>query len=170
MENIILIGMPGVGKSTVGIVLAKVLGYDFIDSDLLIQRSEGKLLWQIMRDVGNDGFNRIEERINSEIQTDRSVIATGGSVVYGKKAMEHLRSIGTVIYLEADCATLAMRLGDLNRRGVVLRPGQGLSGLYEERAPLYRKYAHITVPVGEKTVPEAVAAIEEALRLFPAQA
>lgn len=164
MNNIVLTGMPGVGKSTIGIVLAKVLGYDFIDSDLLIQKSEGKLLWQIMRDVGNDEFNRIEERINSEIEADSSVIATGGSVIYGPKAMEHLRSIGTVVYLEADCATLAARLGDLTRRGVVFQPGQGLSDLFAERVPLYRKYAHITVPVGDKTVPEAVAAIEKMLQ------
>lgn len=164
-NNVILIGMPGVGKSTVGIVLAKVLGYDFIDSDLLIQKAEGRLLWQIMRDVGNEEFNRIEERVNSGICADRSVIATGGSVIYGPRAMEHLRSIGTVVYLEADCATLAGRLGDLTRRGVVFRPGQGLADLYQERTPLYRKYAHITIQAGDQTVPETVAAIEAALRL-----
>lgn len=163
MNNIILIGMPGVGKSTIGIILAKVLGYDFIDSDLLIQKSEGKLLWQIMRDAGNEGFNRIEERVNSGILAERSVIATGGSVIYGPEAMEHLRSIGTVVYLEADCPTLAARLGDLTRRGVVLQPGQGLADLYAQRVPLYQKYAHLTVPVGDRTVPEAVEAITEAL-------
>lgn len=164
MNNIILTGMPGVGKSTIGIVLAKVLGYDFIDSDLLIQRAEGKLLWQIMQEVGNDEFNRIEERVNCGITADRSVIATGGSVIYGAKAMEHLRSIGTVIYLEADCPTLAGRLGDLTKRGVVFRSGQGLADLYAERTPLYRKYAHITVSVGNRTVQEAVSLIETALR------
>ncbi len=163
MNNVILIGMPGVGKSTVGIVLAKVLGYDFIDSDLLIQKSEGKLLWQIMRDRGNEEFNHIEERVNCAISADRSVIATGGSVVYGAKAMEHLRSIGTVVYLKADCPTLAERLGDLTKRGVVFRPGQGLADLYAERAPLYEKYAHLTVPVGNLSVQEAVADIETAL-------
>lgn len=164
MNNVILIGMPGVGKSTIGIVLAKVLGYDFIDSDLLIQKSEGKLLWQIMRDAGNDEFNRIEERVNCAIDAERSVIATGGSVVYGAKAMEHLRSIGTVVYLEADCLTLASRLGDLTKRGVVFRPGQKLSDLYAERIPLYEKYAHLTVPVGNRSVQDAVADIETALR------
>ncbi len=164
MNNVILIGMPGVGKSTIGIVLAKVLGYDFIDSDLLIQKSEGKLLWQIMRDAGNDEFNRIEERVNCSISAERSVIATGGSVVYGAKAMEHLRSIGTIVYLEADCRTLAGRLGDLTRRGVVFRPGQGLAELYAERTPLYEKYAQLTIPVGSLSVQEAVADIEAALR------
>ena len=87
MDNIILIGMPGVGKSTVGIVLAKVLGYDFIDSDLLIQKAEGKLLWQIMREMGNDAFNRIEERVNCAISAERSVIATGGSVASGRRVL-----------------------------------------------------------------------------------
>lgn len=163
MNNIILIGMPGAGKSTIGIVLAKVLGYDFIDSDLLIQKAEGKLLWQIMRDSGNDAFNRIEERVNSEISAERSVIATGGSVVYGEKAMAHLRSIGTVVYLSVDCSVLASRLGDLSRRGVVLEPGQGLEDLYALRVPLYQKYAHVTVPVGGLTVPQAVEAVTAAL-------
>lgn len=162
-DNITLIGMPGAGKSTVGIVLAKVLGYDFIDSDLLIQKAEGKLLWQIMQEEGNDGFNRIEERINSEIQAERSVIATGGSVVYGPRAMEHLREIGTVVYLQVSCETLQKRLGDLTKRGVVLKPGQDLRGLYEERVPLYEKYAHITVPVDVTDVQQAVEAIQKAL-------
>lgn len=163
MDNIILIGMPGAGKSTVGIVLAKVLGYDFIDSDLLIQKEEGKLLWQIMEDVGNEGFNRIEERVNSRICADRSVIATGGSVVYGPKAMEHLQSIGTVVYLKASCEALEQRLGDLTKRGVVFEPGQTLRDLYNERVPLYEKYAHITVDVGDKTVQKAVEAISRSL-------
>ncbi len=160
-NNITLIGMPGAGKSTVGIVLAKVLGYDFVDSDLLIQKSEGKLLWQIMAEVGNDGFNQIEERVNSEINVSNSVIATGGSVIYGPRAMEHLRSISTVVYLKVSCATLSHRLGDLTKRGVVFSPGQTLQDLYDERAPLYEKYAHITVNVSNKSVQQAVAAIEE---------
>lgn len=163
-ENITLIGMPGAGKSTIGIVLAKVLGYDFIDSDLLIQKEEGKLLWEIMRDEGNDGFNRIEERVNSRIDAHRCVIATGGSVVYGPKAMEHLRSVSTVVYLKVGCTALARRLGDLEKRGVVLKPGQTLQSLYQERTPLYEKYAHLTVNVGRCTVQGAVTAIEEALQ------
>lgn len=163
MNNITLIGMPGAGKSTIGVVLAKVLGYDFIDSDLLIQKSEGKLLWQIMRDCGNDGFNRIEERVNSEITANHSVIATGGSVIYGAKAMAHLREIGTVIYLKVSCEILEQRLGDLNKRGVVLDPGETLLDLYKRRVPLYEKYAHITVNVGRKSVQQAVRAITDAL-------
>ena len=163
-DNITLIGMPGAGKSTIGIVLAKVLGYDFIDSDLLIQKEEGKLLWEIMRDCGNDGFNKIEEKVNSQIQTSHSVIATGGSVIYGPKAMEHLRDISTVVYLKVSCSVLERRLGDLTKRGVVFKPGQTLLDLYKERVPLYDKYAHITVNVGHKTVQHAVSAIEDALK------
>lgn len=156
MENITLIGMPGAGKSTVGVVLAKVLGYDFIDSDLLIQKEEGKLLWQIMQDKGIAGFNEIEERVNSQIDVTHAVIATGGSVIYGPKAMDHLRNISTVIYLQVNYRTLRRRLGDLNKRGVVLKPGQSLLDLYKEREPLYRQYAHRTVDVGSKTVRQAV--------------
>ena len=163
-DNITLIGMPGAGKSTIGIVLAKVLGYDFIDSDLLIQKEEGKLLWEIMRDCGNDGFNKIEEKVNSQIQTSHSVIATGGSVIYGPKAMEHLRDISTVVYLKVSCSVLERRLGDLTKRGVVFKPGQTLLDLYKERVPLYEKYAHITVNVGHKTVQHAVSAIEDTLK------
>lgn len=162
-ENVTLIGMPGAGKSTIGIVLAKVLGYDFIDSDLLIQREEGKLLWEIMRDCGNEGFNRIEERVNSSIETRHSVIATGGSAVYSPKAMEHLQSISTVVYLKVSHSVLKLRLGDLEKRGVVLEPGQTLLDLYKQRVPLYEKYAHITVNVGHKSVANAVTAITDAL-------
>lgn len=162
MKNITLIGMPGAGKSTVGVVLAKVLGYDFIDSDLLIQKEEGMLLWQIIEAVGSDGFNAVEERVNSQIETENSVISTGGSVIYGPKAMEHLREISTVVYLKVNCSTLKRRLGDLTKRGVVLKQGQTLNDLYEERAPLYEKYAHVTVNVSRKTVRQAVEAIVEA--------
>lgn len=162
-KNVTLIGMPGAGKSTIGVVLAKILGYDFIDSDLLIQKEEGKRLWEIMRDEGTDGFNRIEERVNSQIAVSNSVIATGGSVIYGPKAMEHLREISTVVYLKATCPVLKRRLGDLTTRGVVFKPGQTLEDLYAEREPLYEKYAHLTINIGRKTVQQSVNAIAEAL-------
>lgn len=158
-NNITLIGMPGAGKSTIGVVLAKMLGYDFIDSDLLIQKEEGRLLWQIMRDEGTDGFNRIEERVNSQLDVSNSVIATGGSVIYGPKAMEHLKEISTVVYLKVNCSTLTRRLGDLTRRGVVLKPGQTLPDLFHERTPLYEKYADITVNTGRKSVQHAAQSI-----------
>ncbi len=99
MKNIILIGMPGCGKSTVGVILAKIIGYSFLDSDLLIQEKDGRLLSEIISQEGLDGFNKIENKINASIDVSRSVIATGGSVIYGKEAMEHFKKIGIVVYI-----------------------------------------------------------------------
>lgn len=145
MDNIVLIGMPGVGKSTLGVVLAKVLGYEFLDADLLIQKQEKKRLYQIINEVGTEGFMKVENRVNASIEAERTVIATGGSVVYCEEAMEHLRSIGTVVYLKLSLKSLAKRLGNLTKRGVLLKEGQTLKDLYEERVPLYEKYADVTV-------------------------
>ena len=145
MQNIVLIGMPGVGKSTLGVVLAKELGFEFIDADLLIQKRENRLLKEIIAEEGVDGFLKIENDVNAGIQTDKAVISTGGSVIYGAEAMEHLKSIGTVVYLKLDYETLDSRLGSLKGRGVVLRDGQTLKSLYEERVPLYEKYADVIV-------------------------
>ena len=145
MENIVLIGMPGVGKSTVGVVLAKVLGYQFIDADLLIQKKMNMVLSEIIKREGTDGFMKIENEVNASIEADRTVIATGGSVVYCEEAMEHLKSIGTVIYLRLSLESLSKRLGNLVGRGVVLKKGQTLEHLYNERTPLYEKYADLTI-------------------------
>ena len=145
MNNIILIGMPGVGKSTLGVVLAKVLGFQFIDADLLIQEQERKKLHQIIKEVGINGFMEIENQVNASIEAERSVIATGGSVVYCRQAMSHLKEIGTVVYLKVSLSTLEKRLGNLKRRGVILKKGQTLKDLYEERVPLYEKYADVVV-------------------------
>ena len=144
-KNIVLIGMPGVGKSTIGVILAKQLGYQFVDADLLIQQQEKRLLHQIITQEGLEGFLAIENRVNASIDAERSVIATGGSVVYGKEAMEHLRSIGTVVYLKLSYEALQSRLRNLKDRGVVLREGQTLLDLYQERTPLYEKYADLVV-------------------------
>ena len=140
MNNIILIGMPGVGKSTLGVVLAKVLGFQFIDADLLIQEQERKKLHQIIKEVGINGFMEIENQVNASIEAERSVIATGGSVVYCRQAMSHLKEIGTVVYLKVSLSTLEKRLGNLKRRGVILKKGQTLKDLYEERVKLFEKY------------------------------
>lgn len=145
MENIILIGMPGSGKSTVGVILAKLLGYGFVDSDLIIQEQEKKLLCQIMDERGIDGFIRLEDQVNSKLNVSHCVIATGGSVVYGSQAMDHLKQIGRVVYLKLSYRSLSARLGNLKNRGVVLRDGQTLKQLYDERIPLYERYADITV-------------------------
>lgn len=143
--NIVLIGMPGVGKSTIGVILAKVMGYQFLDADLVIQQKEGKLLREIIAEQGTDGFIQVENRVNASLDVERTVIATGGSVVYGQEAMEHLSEIGTIVYLKVSYDIIDKRLADIRGRGVVLKDGQTLADLYEERTPLYEKYADITV-------------------------
>jgi shikimate kinase len=145
MKNVILIGMPGAGKSTIGVILAKVLGYSFIDSDLLIQEKEKCLLKDIIEKEGLEGLIAVEEQVNADISTENAVIATGGSVIYGPRAMEHLRSIGVVVYIRLSYETIENRLGNIRQRGVVLRKGQTLKSLYEERCPLYERYAHVIV-------------------------
>lgn len=156
-ENIVLIGMPGAGKSTVGVVLAKRLGCRFVDSDLVIQDKYGKLLHELIAENGVEGFWKIENDVNASLMLEGSVIATGGSAIYGKEAMEHLRRIGQVVYLKLSFEEVADRLGDLNARGVTLLPGQTLKDLYEERTPLYEKYAHVTVECSGKMLREIVA-------------
>ena len=143
--NLILIGMPGCGKSTVGVVLAKALAMDFIDSDLVIQKEMGMKLAQLIDQHGDEGFRAIENRINAELTAENSIIATGGSVIYGEDAMRHLKDIGTVIYLKLSYEAIEDRLGDLHARGVTIQPGWTLRDLYNERVPLYEKWADITV-------------------------
>lgn len=159
--NITLIGMPGAGKSTVGVVLAKRLGYRFIDSDLVIQERENRLLHEIIEQEGLDGFLAIEEEANESMNADRAVIATGGSVIYGSKAMEHLKSIGKVVYLKLSLESITGRLGDLNERGVALKPGQTLEDLYLERIPLYEQYADLICDCENKQIREIVAEIAQ---------
>ena len=155
-DNIVLIGMPGVGKSTVGVILAKVLGYQFVDADLVIQQQEGKLLREIIEEVGTEGFIQVENRVNAGLECSKTIIATGGSVIYGQEAMEHLKEIGTVVYLEVSFPTLEKRLSDIKGRGVVLKEGQTLYDLYEERTPLYEKYADVRVSEDGLSVEETV--------------
>lgn len=144
-SNIVLIGMPGVGKSTIGVILAKILGYHFLDSDLVIQEREKRLLHQIIEEDGTKGFLKIENEVNASLDVERTIVATGGSVIYGKEAMEHLKEIGKIVYLKADYSTIRKRLGNLEKRGVALKPGQTLKDLYDERTALYEKYADVTV-------------------------
>ena len=135
-----------------------------MDADLLIQEAEGKLLSELIEENGTDGFIEIENRVNSQIQTHRSVIATGGSVIYGKEAMEHLKSIGTVVYLKQNLRVLQRRLRNLKGRGVVLKEGQTLADLYKERTVLYEKYADITVDQYKQTIQQTLKAVQEALK------
>ena len=159
-------GKGGVGKSTVGVVLAKVMGYQFIDADLVIQEKEGKLLREIIAEVGPEGFLKVENRINSGIEAEHAIIATGGSVVYGAEAMEHLGRIGTVVYLKLPYRELERRLSDIKGRGVVLRDGQTLHDLYEERVPLYEKYADVIVDEHHLNVEQTIEKIMELKERF----
>lgn len=163
-KNIVLIGMPGAGKSTVGVVLAKKLGFAFLDSDLLIQSREGKLLHEIIEEQGVEKFWAIEEETNLSIDAGRTVIATGGSVIYGSRAMEHLGQNGVIVYLQLSCEEIARRLGDLSERGVTLREGQTLETLYAERVPLYEKYAHVTMACEGLSIREIVEEIVRKVR------
>ena len=155
-ENLILIGMPGVGKSTVGVIAAKVLGYRFLDTDLEIQETCGALLSQIIAERGVDGFIKVENEILAHIQAQNTIIATGGSAVYGEEAMRSLKAQGRVVWLKLGFEQLQARLGDLKGRGVVLKEGQDLKALYEEREPLYRKYADYVIDEEGLSIEETV--------------
>lgn len=163
--NITLIGMPGVGKSTIGVILAKIIGYEFVDSDIVIQKQEGRLLREIIADVGSDGFLEIENRVHAEMDVRHSVISPGGSICYCTQGIEHLRDISTVVYLKLDYPDLERRLGNLTARGVVLKDGQTLFDLYKERTPLYEKYAHVVVDETNLSVEETLDAVLHALAL-----
>lgn len=163
-NNIILIGMPGCGKTTLGTELSEKLGYGYIDSDSVIVAREGKRLNEIIAAVGREGFLDIEAKINSELCADRCVIATGGSVVYRERAMQHLKTLGKIVYLQLPYEVISRRLGDLKKRGVALKEGFTLKDLYEERVPLYEKYADIVVPLHGQSVRRSVELIAEKVR------
>ncbi|MDP3563716.1 MAG: shikimate kinase [Methanoregula sp.] len=145
MKNIILIGMPGAGKSTMGVILAKTLGMKFIDTDIAIQETTGRLLQEIIDTDGPEAFRTIEEQTILSLRCRNTVIATGGSVVFSKPAMDHLKSKGIAIYLTISCEEMTRRLSNITTRGIVLVAGQSLSDMYNERIPLYEKYADITI-------------------------
>lgn len=163
MNNIILIGMPGCGKSTVGVLLAKLLGYDFIDTDLLIQSRENKRLYEIINENGLEYFSKIESEVLSVLKCEKSVIATGGSAVYSKVGMENLKSLGRVVYLFVPLKEIKRRVTNLSTRGVAIKEGQTLTDLYKEREPLYRLYADITVDCNKKKILDNAEKIIKAL-------
>ena len=165
MKNIIFIGMPASGKSTVGVVVAKRLGYGFVDTDLLIQAQEKKLLKEIIAEVGNEGFLEIENQVNRDVNVERCVISPGGSVVYCEEAMNHYKEIGTIIYLKVSFDTINHRISNAKNRGVVLKEGQTLKDLYNERTALFEKYADYTISEEglslEETIDEVLELLEK---------
>lgn len=163
--NIILIGMPGAGKSTAGVVLAKTLGKEFMDTDLLIQQAERRLLQQIIHAEGVAGFLAVEERIVLRMTVAHAVIATGGSVVYSPAVMAHLQRLGTIVYLQLPLAEIENRITNMASRGIAIGLGQQLSDLYRERTPLYEKYADLTVACRGLTLEKVNTAIVAGLAL-----
>jgi len=164
-ENIILIGMSGAGKSTLGVLLAKAAGMDFIDTDILIQQAEKRMLQDIVDKEGVENFLSLEERIVSAVRAEHTVIATGGSVVYSDKAMEVLKKQGRVVYLHVEYDNLISRITNINTRGIVYRKGNTLREVYDERLPLYERYADITVNCSRLNMEECVRAILKGLGL-----
>lgn len=144
-SNIILIGMPGSGKSTVGVILAKQLALDFVDTDVLIQSAEGRPLQSIVDNDGYTALRAIEERVLCGLSVTNHVVSTGGSAVYSKKGMGHLRADGLIVFLAIELATVMARVGNFSLRGISKRPDQSLAELFEERARLYNRYADMTI-------------------------
>jgi len=151
-DNIILIGMSGAGKSTIGVLLAKALNMKFIDTDILLQTKHNQLLHEMIADHGREYFLNCEESIIRELKEESTVIATGGSVVYSSLAMEHLRAMGEVVYLKVNYKNIEKRLKDITSRGVVMEPGQSLKALFDERMPLYESYAKHTLCIEDEGV------------------
>ena len=160
MENLILIGMPGSGKSTLGVLLAKRLGFDFLDTDILIQERQGALLQDILDDLGTEAFLELEGNTLSSLSCRKTVIAPGGSCVCSPAAMEHLKELGTVVYIRLPLSEIERRVTNLDRRGIAFRPGETLADLYRQRCPLYEKYADLTVDTLGMTMEQSAAAVE----------
>lgn len=163
MNNLVLIGMPAGGKSTLGVLLAKAMGYDFLDTDLLIQSQTGQRLPELIAARGIDGFLALENETLAKIAATRTVIATGGSAVFGAEAMAHLHRLGRVVYLRLPLREIARRVGNITTRGVVAAPGETVTDIYRRRAPLYEAAADITVDTGGLTVEQAVETVLAAL-------
>lgn len=157
MTNIVLIGMPGCGKSTAGVLLAKTLGYSFLDTDLLLQQKAGKKLYEMIRDDGMEAFLQLENKTVASLgDLDKTVIATGGSVVLGEAAMTRLKSLGKIVYLQLPLAQIEHRVSNIKTRGIAMGPGEGLADVYVHRAPLYERYADVTVSAQDFSLEETV--------------
>lgn len=167
-RNITLIGMPGAGKSTLGVVLAKRRGLRFVDTDLLVQEGAGRLLCDIIRDDGLNAFLSYENEVLAGLDCEGHVISTGGSACYGKQAMEHLSNMSTVAYINISFAEMMRRLGDLTARGVAIKEGFTIEDVYNERCPLYERYADVTVFTSDMSTRQAVEELDRALAAFGA--
>lgn len=161
MKNVILVGMPSCGKSTIGVVLAKTMNKGFVDTDLLIQQKEGKTLQNIINEHGNDYFHHVEESVLLETNVRNFVIATGGSAIYFDRAMEHFKENGKVVYLKVSLETILERLNNIKTRGVTLGKGQTIEDLYKQRVPLYEKHADLVIEAEHLTIEEVVEKIIE---------
>lgn len=162
-SNIVLIGMPGAGKSTLGVLLAKAINYSFLDTDLIIQNQEKKKLYEIIDESGIEGFINIENNILSNVNEKKTVIATGGSAVFGKEAMEHLKEDGIVVYIKLSLEEIVRRVCNIKTRGIAMKKGKTLNDVYEERVPLYEKYADIVIDGENTNIEECVMLIVNAL-------
>ncbi|MBQ8318296.1 MAG: shikimate kinase [Lachnospiraceae bacterium] len=162
-KNIVLIGMPGAGKSTLGVLLAKVLNYDFLDADIVIQKKVGKKLYQIIEEVGIDEFLKIENEVIAGLHVKNTVIATGGSAIYGKEAMENMKNNGVVVYIKLSCDEIKNRVKNITTRGIAMKDGKTLDDIYAERVPIYERYADITIACDNTTIEEAVAMLSDKL-------
>lgn len=160
MKNIALIGMPASGKSTVGVVLAKVMKYKFIDTDIVLQETAGMSLNDVLAERGLDGFIQFENDVIKDFKADKTVISTGGSVIYGEEEMANIKSQSVVVYLKQHYETIEKRLTNLATRGVAMREGYTLRDLYNERVPLYEKYADVVIEADELPIEEAVVRIQ----------
>lgn len=156
-SSLVLIGMPACGKSTVGVLAAKVLGLDFADTDLMLQRREGLHLHEILSLRGASGFLEAEDELLTEMDASHTVVSTGGSAVYHERGMANLKRLGTVVWIDVPFSEIERRLGDISTRGVVLSPGQTLRDLYEERRPLYEKWADRRLEAGREPLETTVA-------------
>lgn len=154
MKNVVMVGMPGSGKSTIGVILAKSLGFDFVDTDLVICKREGKKLQEIIDTEGLEKFLEIEHQVGEEISPVNSVVATGGSMILSDEAMKNLKKDGIVVYVEVPLKILKKRITNMKTRGIAFKKGETLEDIFRVRTPLYEKYADITITADENTVPE----------------
>lgn len=155
-NNIVLIGMPGAGKSTIGVLLAKAMNYQFMDTDLLIQNRNGRMLYEIINEQGIDKFLEIENDTLCGVNVENTVIATGGSAVFGGEAMSHLADRGCIVYIKLSCGEIERRVNNIKTRGIAMKKGRTIRDIYEERVPLYERYADITVDCENAAIEECV--------------